>query len=352
VAELLAKVGDVIQPGAALPGNVTEVDDRGSDTWKLGRKGWYCARYWDGPPETASGNNTSERISAAWGPLTVTAVREPEPAAVEVIATTTVGGAKVPIYAERKLIGPPHVHLDAPCTDACYEPAEPQPESDLLDLVRQLQHEAYRGGVADHAADERAGNGHDDEARALFARIEAEVQLLRAELELVTAQRDDADASVKRLKGEVKLFTDVFGAPPQQDGPRTLTLPEVPEGAVALVGVKSRRRYTPSGEPTPNGWIDHAAEMVITLAEVLDNEGSVTVEMAPPREPRTWPRLDAVPDDLRHVRGASGTVYARSSGTFAFNGYRGGQSVTRSLHALQEEDGPLTEVLDEPGGQQ
>jgi hypothetical protein len=24
---------------------------------------------------------------------------------------------------ERKLIGPPHAHLDAPCTDACYEPA-------------------------------------------------------------------------------------------------------------------------------------------------------------------------------------------------------------------------------------
>lgn len=35
---------------------------------------------------------------------------------------------------ERKLIGPAHAHLDAPCTDACYEPAEPELQRPVTDV--------------------------------------------------------------------------------------------------------------------------------------------------------------------------------------------------------------------------
>lgn len=57
-------------------------------------------------------------------------------------------------------------------------------------------------------------------------------------------QRDEARAEIAKLKGEIKMFTDVFGAQPAGLGGLRLTLPEVPDGTVALVGVGSGVRYS------------------------------------------------------------------------------------------------------------
>jgi hypothetical protein len=70
----------------------------------------------------------------------------------------------------------------------------------------------------------------------------------------------------------------------KQDGPVVLTLPEVPEGAVAMRGARTGTRYPRNGEfwgsPEDTLW---------DLADVLNREHpeGVTVEMAPPPAPRT-----------------------------------------------------------------
>jgi hypothetical protein len=79
--------------------------------------------------------------------------------------------------------------------------------------------------------------------------------------------------------------------PAAESGPVVLTLPQVPDGAVALRGEATGTRY----ELTVDGW-RFGAELVVSLGELLQVEGSVTVESAPPREPRTWPKLDPVED--------------------------------------------------------
>ncbi len=38
---------------------------------------------------------------------------------------------------DRTLIGPPHAHLDAPCTDACYEPATTEPSPTAQAALQQ-----------------------------------------------------------------------------------------------------------------------------------------------------------------------------------------------------------------------
>lgn len=43
---------------------------------------------------------------------------------------------------DRKLIGPPHAHLDGPCTDACYEQAAPAPDQ-LTDAEKLAAVETY-----------------------------------------------------------------------------------------------------------------------------------------------------------------------------------------------------------------
>lgn len=80
---------------------------------------------------------------------------------------------------------------------------------------------------------------------------------------------------------------------PAAPGPVVLTLPVVPDGAVALIGKATGGRYVPY--LLTASWVWPGAEQTTPVGEVLDEEGSVTVEFAPPREPRTWPKLDAVP---------------------------------------------------------
>lgn len=84
--------------------------------------------------------------------------------------------------------------------------------------------------------------------------------------------------------------------------PLVLTLPEVPAEAVALVGVESGRRYEPDrGNREPGQWSD--GRRSYSLMQVLQREHprGVTVEFAPPPEPRVWPKLDGAPADISEV---------------------------------------------------
>jgi hypothetical protein len=309
-----------------------------------------------------------------------------------------------------------------------------------LDTVKS-DRETIRGSL-NHLKDtvtgpaiELLGVQHNEDIVPAIERLKAEV---RSETEISDEYAGWASklahAAIERLDAPVteeahtelwELALHALEAPAAPPDPLVLGLPE---GAVALIGGKSGRRFTRVDRDGPKDWWN-AEDGRQSLGSVMDLEGTVRVvlgppsepvgqadtvhadgshtywsthcrhgnheacsatsmvrnraargpaeaaprpvqvlkaaaqcktcaapcicpcheqsrvELAPPREPRTWSKLDPVPDDLRHVRGASGTVYARTPGTFAFSGYRNGESVTRNLHILREEDGPLDEVL-------
>lgn len=161
------------------------------------------------------------------------------------------------------------------------------------------------------------------------------------------SERDEARAEVERyqrlLKAQASNFSAAYNklaeATPAQSDPLVLSLPTVPEGAEVFVGQRTGTRYS----------VQHGPR----LSEVLDREGVVRVEMAPPREPRTWPKLDGPPEDLTRFKGASGNVWRRGDGDielWCWADSRGALHGFRTFAEIQHEDGPLTEVFDEPGG--
>ncbi len=91
----LAKVNEVIESGRWVPPNVLAVVDRNAEVWQRSSDVDFLRPH-------RSGRVTVSDLSRQEGPLRVVEV-EPQP-------------------ADRKLIGPSRAHLDAPCTDACYEP--------------------------------------------------------------------------------------------------------------------------------------------------------------------------------------------------------------------------------------
>lgn len=83
---------------------------------------------------------------------------------------------------------------------------------------------------------------------------------------------------------------------PKPSGPLVLTLPEAPAGAVALIanemdGDGEVRYHRQGGGWMRDGWSGEAESLVDILLDE-DLTGSVTVEFAPPCEPRIWPKLD------------------------------------------------------------
>lgn len=221
------------------------------------------------------------------------------------------GGRPVPPYAS---------------TEALLRDPESQPESDLLDLVRQYG--AKREQVIDmlNLADrEELAKRFGGESDALLARIEVEVQRLRA-----AARSVSTNATAAALLTELRSATEVGWWEYDEHGrdralrlidqiartqvavqpdPLVLTLPQVPEGAT-LAG-SSGHRYVLRG----GVWDDEHGPWSGFLGAVLDRERpeGVTVEMAPPREPRTWPALDG--DDLADLPTlveVDGTRYRRS----------------------------------------
>ena len=91
---------------------------------------------------------------------------------------------------------------------------------------------------------------------------------------------------------EVLDMPQLAAAAAAESGPVVLSLPQVPDGTVALVAVEGEVRYeTFDGGGT---WFRDDRRDEYSLTDVLIEVGpaGVTVEMAPPREPRTWPKLD------------------------------------------------------------
>lgn len=349
----MTKIKDVIKKGQPIPDNVTDVADVTDDHWKLNEPlGWYCTRYWDEAPPTNPSLYFDDglRLSTAWGPLTVTAVREPEPPRCPECGCTE----------DQKSL----------CRDDWHQQMRAE--------QRQCKREACPGTrpVPEPA---ESGCRHYDR---LLATLGAE--------NVTTAL-----AEIERLKADAS-------------DPLVLSLPQVPPGTQALIGGTTGERY--NSVAVDGSWrpdTDDPDGFGLNLAEVLEREGSVTVVKRGPRawpkidkpddddlpqtidvdgygrwrrsspdgvlftdgtsattmgelmtwgdvtevfddEPRIWPRLDSAPEDLEAVRGVSGMVYRLMKGRWYADD---ASAECDSLPSLQNYDGPLTEVLDDkPGG--
>jgi len=235
------------------------------------------------------------------------------------------------------------------------------------------RHEPHLDGPREPTAEERAE--HDllqalavdrlDEVLPAIAELREQLRLTQQDRHRDGARLAEALAEVERLKAELAAEEEgrredwVGRLTSTQSDPLVLSLPEVPEGAVALIGVrKPHRRYPFHAES--GGWRnDDGDGAPWKFSAVLHREHpeGVTAEMAPPREPRTWPVLADAPDDLPTLRGRSGAAYGRSHFAEGVPVYRVLDDLTGELegraysfYALQGLDGPLTEVFDEPGG--
>lgn len=69
--------------------------------------------------------DTLARLAQAWAAV-ASQLPFVEPRDEILDSRTLIPVPPIPRPLERKLIGPPHAHLDAPCTDACYESVVPQ----------------------------------------------------------------------------------------------------------------------------------------------------------------------------------------------------------------------------------
>jgi hypothetical protein len=474
VAEQLAKVGDVIQPGESIPEDVTAFTDKDGDGPfdRISAGWWNCDR--DNPAGCVR-HTDAELLEYA--PLTVTAVREPEQAYAGGMECPVCGSAKphnshepvdvvhyrIPGDASaRTLCGEDiweestsvteragssncgacraaadeeptpcpshgaHPHWnDATCLDCpiCRPPAD---ASVLLDLVRQH-------GDAQRKVGYEEGRNFDygislGKAAEVFDRIAALVPQhpvqARDEAGLplfihacghvspdstpgvaegehhrfppcrtpgpwrpllvggdpapkigIDRHEPHADGpreptwqevgdhflmealGVQKLDEVMPAIERLKAAAPQQDGPIVLTLPA---GVVALVGVKSGLRYVQRG---PFIWEpDEADSELYGLQQVLAREGKVAVEMAPPREPRIWKQLRAAPADIAkklEVRQSDGTQFVvalrgdgRWASTIAFPNPENAEPHETFAWSELLGEGDVTEVLDEPGGQQ
>lgn len=343
-----------------------------------------------------------------------------------------------PQPTERKLIGPPHAHLDAPCTDACYEPP-PADVSPLLDLVQQHASEWAKAALARRRDAHDEANAAIRRSQALLDRIaellpqqpvqargdegdlplwihvcgyvaEASetptvsgccddglegagpwrpllvggdpapeefemVRALRSARDEALRQRDiardvvddrrrlqeeraEARAEVERyqrlLKAQASNFSAAYNklaeATPAQPDPLVLSLPTVPEGAVALVGGRSARRYERIGDRWSRG------NSPLSIGTVMAFEGWVRVEMAPRREPRTELPCGHLIESSRFEDTEGDMVLI----TVRPQRDENGDAVTTPLawctqghgwlSLTLDEFAELTEVFDEPGG--
>ncbi|MER7002246.1 hypothetical protein ABT297_04245 [Dactylosporangium sp. NPDC000555] len=350
--ESLAKIGEVVGDviaRAPIPASVIQVEDRSGDPWGRTREGLWTVFPNDGSREVweqdagSYARYSDVRLLEDHGPLKVTAVREPE-------------------------------------------------QVDVLDLVRQYGHGGHESGVAAAQRDEEADDHHDGKARRLYDRIEAEVQRLRAaadatgflaavnkltierdeardQRDLARKSRDEHHNRLEAIKGElvnagyaspdaepiwignavhllVEVAESLQAAEAQRHdsgAPIVLSLSEVPEGAVALIGAESRTRYPRikvEGIQMPC-WQDPDDGRLFDLGALLDRERSVTVEMAPPRTP-----LDDVQDLRDELTRLHNGGYAGAAGpAFALvnrieNTLRElGGDADRSLHPTKSTEG-------------
>jgi hypothetical protein len=247
--QTLARVGDVIEHGQPIPANVTVLRDADTDRWvRTTQGGW---EQLDRGPSTGRGCRWDELTKCErWFPMTVVEV-DPEPQPAEPCIAQAHNEDGVPLWQH------------------------------LCGYV-----EAFPIGVLEKTYD-HAGGGCDE-----------------------------CDSGYPQRGDWRPLLSEPSHRPPGPARPRAaesgsvvLSLPQVPDGAVALVGGESGRRYKLFGEHwTGDG---PGTDYLYTLSGLLEREGTVTVEFAPPREPRTWPKLDAAPDDLEAVEAGDAGVLRR-----------------------------------------
>lgn len=137
-------------------------------------------------------------------------------------------------------------------------------------------------------------------------------------------------------------------APPATPQPVVLRLPEVSPDTTLVV--QSDEGNDVLFLPTKGGWWRGPNDVhgVWKLGKILDMWGEACPK---PREPRTWPKLDVISDDVKAIRGASGKVYHLSHFSQSIPVFRehseDGEPIGpgRPFHALQTYDGPLDEVV-------
>lgn len=248
-ADDLAKVGDVIEHGQDIPANVRTVEDKMGD---VHRRRADDPDLWGMNERAGDGGEEDGEDYAPWptgevatyAPLTVVEV-DPEPLPAE---TGLYGKFRVERVDGR----------DQPGGD----------KADAAYFVLDYVHDRYA---------QRA----------------------------VLAYADACAAELPELASDLRARIAITPWP-TESGPLVLTLPEVPAEAVALIGVESGERW--NREDGYGDWgtrweLSTRPGFTLTLAEVLDREAhGVTPEFAPPREPRTWPKLtDQSDDDLPDV---------------------------------------------------
>lgn len=167
------------------------------------------------------------------------------------------------------------------------------------------------------------GDKHAEIQAASTSFLEATNKLI-AEREWAKGERDEALAEVERLRDnncesfslliealEVENLTQALAEvrrlralPPQPPDPLVLSLPTVPEGAVALVGKETGARYT--RYLLTASW-QYRDGQVFPFGHLLGYEGALRVEMAPPREPRTAAEIwrEIAEDDREYLHGSA-----------------------------------------------
>jgi hypothetical protein len=193
--------------------------------------------------------------------------------------------------------------------------AEERGNAELKDIVRRLDEAEVDSG----GASERVGYAIQSMQRgwatatnnlALLDTVKSDRETIRGSLNYL---KDTVTGPAIKLLG-VQHNEDIVPAIERlkatQPDPRKLSLPKVPEGTEALTGIESGRRYA-RGTDSSGETVWAAGIIGGTLGEVLDGEpDGVRVELAPPREPRTWPKLDEEHADL------PGTVSVERHGTW------------------------------------
>lgn len=377
----LARVGDRIEHGQGIPANVVRLTDQDGDPWIRNEDE---PGTWRGAWSAAVRAGSHRRYALTDGslrPFTVVEVDpepqpaddEPEPVHYRVFdGPMTLCGEDVyqvgwtdeagigtcqacRVAADEEPVG-------ARDTDGCLrlkgtatgdnqldplpQPATSDPGT-FTDCVAWLI-DAGLGSNADRRIDRMAAQHQELQAR--YDTVVSDRETVRGSLEIV---KDRVTRPLCQLLG-VQHNEEIVPAvtallPAAESGPLVLTLPQVPPGAVALIGGVTGHRW----EPTESGrWAAAETGQVKPWVKLIAWEGSVTVEMAPPREPRTWPKLDEAPEDADLLQGASGTRYGRSHFSegvpvfHALNDLTGKpEGRAYSFYVLQHLDGPLEEVI-------
>lgn len=219
-ARPLARVGDVIEHGRAIPANVVrmvDADRTAGRSWR--RVNGTDFEYYDADDDEVVLEALDPAIcNGGWWPMTVVEV-DPEPQP-----------------AERRLVGPPHAHLDAPCTDACYEPAESGPGDREPDPREVADHHLMTALGVDRLDGVMPAIQSLQADRAVLVQVMAELGVDRVEdvlvsLEkrfnaLVMARTSREENRTARLAAEAEIQRLLALAPEVEPGP---LVPQVPD---------------------------------------------------------------------------------------------------------------------------